>query len=115
MKVKQWKNLEWFAKELKLGIDFSCDILRKDKVSIKRARTEKVMKTEDEAIMALLWEQIVIDNFVGCSWGNVSRIKWQHQCGEKREDGDNVENSTGGVCCLDTEANRFTINYSQTG
>lgn len=57
----------WFAKELKLGIDFSCDIWREDKVSIKRARTEKVVKTEDEVIMALLWEQIVIDNFVGCS------------------------------------------------
>lgn len=37
----------WFPKELKLGIDFSCDILREDKVSIKRARTEK---TEDEVI-----------------------------------------------------------------
>lgn len=40
----------WFAKELKLGIDFSRDILREDKVSIKRARTEEAVKTEDEVI-----------------------------------------------------------------
>lgn len=36
----------WFAKELELGIDFSCDILKEDKVSIKRHSTEKVLKTE---------------------------------------------------------------------
>lgn len=114
MKVKQWKDLVWFAKELKQGINFSCDILREDKVSTKRARTEKVVETEDEAIRALLWEQIIIDIFVGCSWGNVTRIKWQHQSGEKREHGDNVENNTEGVCCVDVEANRFP-NYNQSG
>lgn len=114
MKVKQWKDLVWFARELKQEINFSCDILREDKVSIKRARTEKVAETEGEAIRALLWEQIIMDIFVGHFWGNVSRIKWQHQSKEKREDGDNVENRTEGVCCLDAGDNRFP-NYSQTG
>ena len=52
---------------MKQGINFSCDILGEDKVSIKRARTEKVAETEDEAIRALLWEQIIIDIFVGRS------------------------------------------------
>lgn len=114
MKVKQWKDLVWFAKELKQGIDFSCDFLREDKMSIKKARTEKIAETQDDAIRTLLWEQIIIDIFVGHFWGNVSRIKWQHQSGEKREDGDYVENNTEGVCCLDVEANRF-LNYNQTG
>lgn len=55
----------WFARELKQEIDFSCDILREDKVSTKMARTEKVMETEDEAIRVLLWEKIIMGIFVG--------------------------------------------------
>jgi len=39
-----------FFWELKQGINFSCDILREGKVNIKKARTEKVTKTEDVAI-----------------------------------------------------------------
>lgn len=64
MKVKKWKDLAWFVGELKQGINFSCDILREDKVNIKRARTEKVTETEDEATRALLREQIITDIFV---------------------------------------------------
>lgn len=50
MKVKKWKDLVCFFGELKQGINFSCDILREGKVNIKKARTEKVTKTEDVAI-----------------------------------------------------------------
>lgn len=57
----------WFAKELKQGMNFNCDILREDKASIKRVRTEKVTETEDEAIRALLWKQIITDISVGRS------------------------------------------------
>lgn len=40
----------FFFGELKQGINFSRDILREGRVNIKRARTEKVMKTEDVVI-----------------------------------------------------------------
>lgn len=56
-------------------MDFSYDILREDKVNIKKVRMKKLTGTEDEPIRALLWEQIIIDILVGHSWGNVSRIK----------------------------------------
>lgn len=108
------KGFSVVCKELKKEIDFSCDILREDKVSTKMARTEKVVETEDEAIRVLLWEQIIMGIFVGQFWGNASRFKWQHQSGEKREDGDNVENSSEGVHGLDAEANRFPC-YNQMG
>lgn len=64
MKVNKWKDLAWFVGELKQRINFSCDILREDKVNIKRARTEKVTETEDEATRALEREQIITDIFV---------------------------------------------------
>lgn len=57
----------WFAKELKQEMDFSCDILREDKVNIKKVRMKKLTGTEDEPIRALLWEQIIIDILVGHS------------------------------------------------
>lgn len=93
MKVKQWKDLVWFAKELILVVTF----WGKTKWASRGPEQRRLWKLKMELSMALLWEQIVIDNFVGCSWGNVSRIKWQHHPGEKREDSDNVENSSG-VC-----------------
>lgn len=50
---EEWKDLVWFAKELKQEMGFSYDILREDKVNIKKVRTEKLTGTEDEPIRAL--------------------------------------------------------------
>lgn len=92
MKVKKWKDLAWFVGELKQRINFSCDILREDKVNIKKARTEKVTETEDEATRALEREQIITYFFLWHCRGNFSRIKWQHWSQEERRDGDNAGN-----------------------